>query len=98
MSESSKSSLPVIALGCGVLGVVAAVWIYWLVVPGVVLGIAAVVLGWRSRRGGASEPASIAIALGLVAILLVPSVMAIANSAENWGRDCESNANPDPNC
>lgn len=98
MSESSKPSLALIALGCGVLGVVAAVWIYWLVVPGVVLGIAAVLLGWRSRRGRASEPASVAIALGLVAILLVPSVMAIADSAENWGRDCESDPVPDPNC
>jgi hypothetical protein len=87
MQIESKSQAKV-ALACGVLGVLTAVWIYWLVLPGVILGIAAVVLGWRARRKGAGEIGSVALTLGIVAVLLVPSVIAIANDAENWGRDC----------
>ena len=68
----TKSSA--IALACGVLGVLAAVWAYWLIIPGVLLGAVAIVLGWRSRRNAGSELGSATIALGIVAILLVPSV------------------------
>jgi hypothetical protein len=53
-----------VTLGCGVLAVFTAVWIYWLVLPGV------------------------ALALGIVAVLLVPSVIVMTNDAESWGRDC----------
>ena len=77
-----------VALGCGVLAVLTAVWIYWLVLPGVLLGVAAVVLGWRLRRNGGSEAGSAAMALGIVAVLLVPSILVVANEAESWGRDC----------
>jgi hypothetical protein len=87
-----------VAFGCGVLGVVAAVWVYWLVVPGVLLGLVAVVLGWRARRKGDRELGSVTVALGIVALLLVPSVMAIAESAEDWGRDCALDPTHDPNC
>ena len=71
---------------------------YWLIVPGVILGAVAVVLGWRARRDGDSEHGSVAIALGIVAILLVPSVLWVAESAENWGRDCALDPTHDPNC
>ena len=87
-----------IALAFGVLGVLAAVWVYWLILPGVILGAVAVVLGWRTRRNGSSERASVAIALGIVAILLVPSTWAVADSAEDWGRDCALDPTHDPNC
>lgn len=87
-----------IALVCGVLGVVAAVWVSWLILPGVILGAVAVVLGWRSRRKEGSERGSVAMALGIVAILLVPSVLAVADGAEDWGRDCALDPTHDPNC
>jgi hypothetical protein len=73
-----------------VLGVLAAVWAYWMILPGVILGAVAVVLGWRIRRNGGSVRGSVAMALGIVAILLVPSVLVVADNAENWGRDCAS--------
>ena len=97
MQQISTKS-PSIALACGVLGVLAAVWAYWLIVPGVILGAVAVVLGWRSRRNGGSELGSVAIALGIVAILLVPSVLSVTHDAENWGRDCALEPTHDPNC
>lgn len=95
---TSSKNLATIGLVCGVLAVLTAVWIYWLVLPGVVLGIAAVVLGWRARRNGGSEVASAALALGIVAILLVPSVIFVADGAEEWGRDCALHPTSDPNC
>jgi len=96
--EQVRTKKPSIALACGVLGVLAAVWAYWLVVPGVILGAVAVVLGWRSRRNGVNELGSVAIALGIVAILLVPSVLSVTHDAENWGRDCALEPTHDPNC
>jgi hypothetical protein len=88
MDERSVRTGATIALGCGVLGVVVALWIYWLVIPGVVLGVAAVVLGVRARRRDAGEMATVALTLGVVALLLVPSVLFIANESEDFGRDC----------
>jgi hypothetical protein len=96
--RTSSKYLAGIALTCGVLGALTAVWTYWIVVPGLILGIAAVVLGWRARRNGGSEMGSAALALGIVAILLVPSVIAIADDAEKWGRDCALHPTSDPNC
>ena len=93
-----RSKSQSIALACGVLGVLAAVWVYWLVLPGVILGAVAVVLGWRTRRNGGSELGSVAMTLGIVAILLVPSVLSVAHNAEQWGRDCASEPTHDPNC
>ena len=87
-----------IALAFGVLGVLAAVWVYWLILPGLIFGAVAIVLGWRSRLNGASERGSVAIALGIVAILLVPSTWAVADAAEDWGRDCALDPTRDPNC
>ena len=80
----------------GALGALAAVWAYWMIVPGIVCGIAAIVLGVRARRRSAREAGSVAIVLGIVALLLVPSVLAVVDAAEDWGRDCALNpSNPD---
>lgn len=80
----------------GAVGAAAAVWAYWLVLPGIVFGIAALVLGIRARRRASSEAGSVAIALGIAAVLLVPSVLFVADGAEDWGRDCALRpSNPD---
>lgn len=89
---------PKLAFACGVLGVIAAVWAYWLIVPGVILGAVAVAQGWRDRRRGHRERGSVAIALGVVAVLLVPSVLVAVDAAEDWGRDCALDPDHDPNC
>jgi hypothetical protein len=93
-----KINRELIALACGILGVAAAVWVYWLILPGVILGTVAIVLGLLTRRQGSREGGSVAIALGIAAILLVPSVLFIADEAESWGRDCALNPTHDPNC
>ncbi len=81
---------------CGAVGAAAAVWAYWMLLPGIVLGIAAVVLGIRARGRSSREAGSVAIALGIVALLLVPSVLAIVDGAEDWGRECTLRpSNPD---
>jgi hypothetical protein len=87
-----------IAVACGALGVVAAVWAYWMILPALILGAVAIGLGWRIRRNEGGQRGSVAIALGIVAILLVPSVLAVADSAEEWGRDCALDSRSDPNC
>lgn len=87
---------PTVAVVCGVLGVVGAVWAYWMVVPGIVLGLAAVVLGVRASRNGRAERGAVAVTLGVVALFLVPSVLFVADGAEEWGRDCALHpTNPD---
>ena len=97
-AEEIKINSELVALACGILGVAAAVWAYWLILPGVILGAVAVVLGWLARRNGRREGGSAAIALGIAAILLVPSVLFIADGAESWGRDCALDPTHDPNC
>ena len=97
--KQSGRSTELIALGCGILGMMAAVWAYWMILPGLVFGAVAIVLGWRSgRHGNQNGGGSVAIALGIAAILLVPSVAYIADEAEGWGRDCALNPTHDPNC
>lgn len=93
-----KINSELVALACGILGVAAAVWAYWMILPGVVLGAVAVVLGWYARRNGSREGGSVAIALGIAAILLVPSVLVVVDEAEDWARDCALNPTHDPNC
>jgi hypothetical protein len=88
------SGLAGVALGA--LGVLAAVWAYWLILPGIVFGVAAIALGILDRKGASSEIGSVAITLGIVAVLLVPSVLMVVEDAEDWGRDCALNpTNPD---
>lgn len=86
----------VAAVICGGLGILAAVWAFWLLVPGIALGVAAIVMGVRSRRRGSPESGSVAVALGVVALVLVPSVLVVVADAEDWGRGCALNpSNPD---
>jgi hypothetical protein len=92
-----RRSIPTAALVCGVLGLLGAVVTYWLVVPGLLLGLAAIALGWRARRDH-RELANVAITLGVVAMLLVPAVIQVADGAEEWGRDCALHPESDPNC
>ena len=92
-----RRTMPRAALACGILGFLGAVVTYWLVLPGLVLGLAAVGLGWHARRDH-RELGSVAITLGVVAILLVPAINQTADDAEEWGRDCALHPESDPNC
>ena len=94
----TSNKVSVAAVTAGVLGVVAAFIAYWLVLPGVLLGLAAVVLGVKSRRDGEREAAAVAITLGVVAMLAVPALLSTAHEAEEWGRDCALDPAHDPNC
>ena len=88
--------LPGFALGCAVLAVATAVWMYWLVVPGALFGAAAIALGVRLHRGGGRTLGAAAISLGIAALFLVPSVLYVTGEAEEWGRGCALNpTNPD---
>jgi hypothetical protein len=40
----------------------------------------------------------VALTLGIVAVLLVPAIISIADAAEDWGRDCALHPASDPNC
>ena len=92
METTTDKRQPTAALICGVVGVFAATYVYWLVVPGVILGLAAIALGWRVRRQGTSEGGSVAIALGIVAVLLVPSVLFVVETESDYARDCALNS------
>jgi hypothetical protein len=96
--ETAKDGGGRLALVCGVIGVVGAMIWYWLVVPSLLLGLAAVVLGWRARGRGRLELGSVAMTLGVVAILLVPAFLTTADNAEDWGRDCALHPEADSNC
>ena len=96
--ETKRDNAAVAGVVCGVLGFAVTNIMYWLVVPGFVLGLAAALLGWRARRRGLREIAAVAITLGLVTMILVPSFISTADSAEDWGRDCALHPEHDPNC
>lgn len=97
--ETTRDNVPKVALACAVLGFASTVVMYWLVVPGLVLGLAAVLLGWRTvRRRGNLQLATVAITLGVATMILVPAFIIVADSAEDWGRDCALDPQHDPNC
>jgi len=96
--EITSKSAPRAALVCGVLAVAGSVVTYWLVLPGVILGLAAIGLGWRARGRNHREAGSVAMTLGVVALLLVPAINSVADDAEEWGRDCALHPSADPNC
>lgn len=82
---------PMIALACGVLAAVLSVAMFWMVIPSVGLGIAAIVLGLRSKSGDSGkgrEFAAAAITLGIVAILGTGGSWITSASGENYGRGC----------
>jgi len=95
-NESRWHGRAALGVASGALGIAAAVWMYWLVLPGLAFGIIAVILGAWSYRRGVGQAGGIAVTLGIVAVLLVPSVLFIVGEAEDWGRDCALNpTNPD---
>lgn len=83
---------PRIALACGVLAVIAAFLMYWMVLVSVGFGVVAVTLGVRIRRTTDHAPvreiAMVAIALGLVGIIGTAGSFMVADGAEDYGRDC----------
>ena len=51
-----------------------------------------------SMRVTNRELGSVAITLGIVAMLLVPATLSIDSAAEDWGPDCALHPESDPNC
>jgi len=102
-SEAQAQKLTMGAIACAVLGLAALVMAYWLVLPSIVFGIGAIVLGVMARRrSGDTQPgrdrATIAVTLGVVAVLMTPVILMHTAEAEDWGRDCAHDPNHDPNC
>ena len=103
LSARGAHSLALWALGTAVLGVAAVIVAYWLVLPPVVLGLTAVVLGVIARRRAAlgaraHDIATVAVCLGAVAMLFTPVVLMQTSAAEDWGRDCALNPGQEENC
>ncbi|GJM36860.1 MAG: hypothetical protein DHS20C19_02270 [Acidimicrobiales bacterium] len=90
-TQSTAGTQPTVAITCGVLGVLGAVWAFWLVLPAVIFGLAAVVLGVRVRRRGDREAGSVAVTLGVVALLVLPSVFFVVDSESDYVRNCTLN-------
>ena len=103
-AEATRAdSLAVVALASAVLGLAALIAAYWLVVPSVVLGGAAVGMGLVARRRAgrgarAREIATVALTLGAVAVLFTPVTLMHTGDAERWGRDCAIHPDRDENC
>ncbi len=75
------------------LAVLSAAAAFWLVLPLVLLGVAAVGLGLRARRSvglpvRARELAAAGMAFGLAGMLYVPAGYVISEGGEQFGRDC----------
>ena len=96
-TTTTSDLAPTAAVACGVLGVLAAVWTYWLVMPAVVFGVAAIALGVGGRRRGSREAGSVALTLGIVALLALPSVIVVVDGESDYARNCALNP-PDPDC
>jgi hypothetical protein len=96
-------SLALWALVSAVLGVVGVIVFYWLVLPAVLLGLIAVILGVIARRRTAPgarghDMATVAVCLGAVAMVFTPVVLMQTSAAEDWGRDCALHPEQDENC
>jgi hypothetical protein len=102
-SARTADSLALWALASALLGVVGVIVFYWLILPAVVLGVIAIILGVIARRRGppgarAHDMATVAVCLGAVAILFTPVVLMQTSAAEDWGRDCALHPEQDENC
>jgi len=102
-SARRASSLATWALVLAAFGVAAVIVAYWLILPSVVLGLVAVILGVIARRRAvrgarARDIATVAICLGAGALLFTPVVLVHTNAAEDWGRDCALRPEHDENC
>jgi len=102
LSARGADSVALFALVSAVLGVVAVIVVYWLILPAVVLGLIAVILGVIARRRAAGararDMATVALCLGVVSILFTPVVLMQTSGAEDWGRDCALHPEQDENC
>ena len=87
-----KSQMAGLALASGVLGVVAAFALFWIIFLPVGLGIVAVVLGVlvlrRSGNDVRGKLAAAAVALGVVAILGTAGSIVVSSGGEDYGRKC----------
>jgi hypothetical protein len=97
-SKRAMSRTSTGALAAGVLGLGSSFFMYWMVLPGALLGLVAIVLGIKAFRTGGSAPAAVTITLGVVGLLVIPAFLAVADGAEEWGRDCALDPLHDPNC
>ncbi len=102
-SARSADSLAFWALASGALGVAAVIVAYWMVVPAVLLGLVAVIVGVTARRRAAlgaraRDIATVAVCLGAVAMLFTPVLLTHTSAAEDWGRDCALHPEQDENC
>lgn len=90
MKKDRAVTLSRVAFWCGIIAILCAVLPpMFLLLPEFFLGIAAIVCGVIARRkGGPSERAAVGIALGIAGVLLVPTIVLVADEAENYGRDC----------
>ena len=103
LSARGAHSLALWALVSAVLGVVGVIVFYWLVLPAVLLGLIAVILGVIARRRTAPgarghDMATVAVCLGAVAMVFTPVVLMQTSAAEDWGRDCALHPEQDENC
>ncbi len=94
--ETSQSRMPIVALACGALAVLLAIAMFWLIIPPILLGAAAIILAVRVRRNPGSsvrsrELAAAGMALGLAGMLYVPGGWIISEGGESYGRDCAIN-------
>src|SRR5688500_390126 len=95
MADSQRSgAMGKLALGLAALAVLAAGVAFWLIVPSILLGVAAVVLGALARRaeptaGRARDIALVAMCLGAVAVVATPWAVLVATGAEDHGALCE---------
>jgi len=101
--SGSADSLALWALVTAALGVAAVTVAYWLVLPAVVLGLVAVILGVVARRRAGlgargRDMATVAVCLGAVAVLFTPVVLMQTSGAEDWGRDCALHPEQDEHC
>ena len=102
ITDTTDNRTAALGFGCAFLGVLAAVFMFWLWLPSMILGALGVGLGLVGRRralGGASarELTVAAVTLGIVAILLTPAANVINAGGEDYGRQCALNPQ-DPDC
>ena len=103
LSTRGGDSLAAWALVSSAFALLAVMVTYWLIVPAVVLGLLAIVLGRIARRRAAlgargRDIATVAMCLGAVAVVFTPVVLMQTSAAEDWGRDCALHPEEDENC
>lgn len=84
-----------VALACGILAVLAAFLMFWMIVVSVGFGVVAIVVGVRAHRAATTsltrDMAVAAMTLGLVGILGTGGSIMVNAGGEDWGRHCAQN-------